>query len=101
MAIFTDENAFIDTRDEDGAHRYHSMNIAAHSDPKPEFGLYMRKVIPESLKFMEEEYGFPYVERQDYISKESVVFHHHSSAAELKRMEMLLYKDIDQECGRS
>ena len=44
-----------------------------------------------------EKFGFPFVTRDDYVSKSSAVFHDHN-ALQLRRMEMLLYKNIDEEC---
>ena len=100
MHNFTEMNAFPDTRDEVGAHRYHSMNITAHSLSRPkEQGLYMKKVIPMTLTYLEEVFGFPDVDGAAYISNSSVVFHKHKSAAGLRRMEMLLCRDMQKECA--
>lgn len=96
---------FIDTRDESGAHRYHQANLTAHAhwpDDKTigqkYWAFMMDKVIPKSLKHMKKNFGFPYVTGDDYISNSSIVFHMHPHPMSLRRMEMLLYKDIQSEC---
>jgi len=93
---------FFDTRDEFGAHRYHQNNITVHStwpDTDKNYGLWTRAVLPQSLKYVEEEFGFPYVVKEKYISNSSVAFHRHSDPWQLRRMEMLLYKDLENECS--
>ena len=62
--------------------------------------VFMGKVIPQTLAFLEEEYGFPHVVEDDYVSKSSVVFHRHDPV-KLRRMEMLLYRNISEECPTS
>ncbi len=93
---------YFDTRDEFGAHRYHQVNITMHSswpESPQEFnwGIWTRAVIPKSLKHMEEAFGFPYVVKEKYISNSSVAFHWHNLPWNMKRMEMLLYKDTETE----
>lgn len=93
---------FIDTRDDEGAHRYHEMNITQHSDwpSKINWGARMNKVISQSLHHMEEQFGFPFVVRDAYISKSSVAFHYHPMH-NLRRMDILLYRDLETECGET
>ena len=97
---YTESNAFIDTRDEDGAHRYHSLDIGTHAGWPDVWspGFITTKVLPRAFEYLEKEFGFPYVTRDAYISKSSVSFHKHSPTY-LRRMEMLLYKNIDQDCS--
>ncbi len=99
---YTDHNAFIDTRDEEGAHRYHAQDIYFHSEwrntrNKKITTLYSRKVIPQSLQYLQDEFGFPFVSQDTYISKSSIAFHA-TAAHKMRRMEILLYKKVDEEC---
>ena len=95
---------FIDTRDEVGAHRYHQYNVGMHSawprnrESNKIFGHKMNRVIHNSLRHMEEEFGFPFVTQDAYVSNSSVVFHNHD-ASYLRRMEVLLYGNIDDVCS--
>jgi glycoprotein-N-acetylgalactosamine 3-beta-galactosyltransferase len=103
--IFTDcardlTTKFIDTRDSLGAHRYHQMPVQRHSTfphASRTWGFSMR-LINQTLLHMNQQFGFPLVYNVDYISKSSVAFHKHS-AAEIRRLELLLYKDGVAECG--
>ncbi len=93
---------YFDTRDEFGAHRYHQVNITIHSSwpesPQPfNWGLWTRGLLPNSLKHLEEAFGFPYVVKEKYISNSSVAFHWHKLAWHQRRMEMLLYRDVETE----
>jgi hypothetical protein len=103
--IFTDcardlTTKFIDTRDSLGAHRYHQLPVQRHSTFPHEnrtWGYSMR-LINQTLVHMNRQFGFPLVYNTDYISESSVAFHKHS-ASELRRLELLLYKDGVTECG--
>lgn len=105
---YTTKNAFIDTRDEVGAYRYHALDISVHSGWPSNYNktdttgfailIYMKRVMPQSSQFLEEQYGFPPVVEDDYVSKSSIVFHRHTPM-QMRRMEMLLYKNKDEECS--
>ena len=101
---YTEENTFINTIDDVGAHRYHPMNITHHSKwsgeqvPSSNVGMYMNVVLPRSFKYFEKEYGFPTLYKDDYVSNSSVIFHK-TAAMGMRRMEMLLYRDIEKDCA--
>lgn len=91
---------FIDTRDSVGAHRYHQMPVQRHSTFPHEhikWGFSMR-LINQTLVHMNQHFGFPLVYNNDYISNSSVAFHKHT-ATEIRRLELLLYRDGVAECG--
>ncbi len=100
---YTEFNAFIDVRDEEGAHRYHALDLQFHSIWTPgkkilgHNDLYATAVIPTSLEYLEQEFGFPYVVQDKYISKSSVAFHF-NTPSKLRRMEMLLYGNTAENC---
>mmetsp|Transcript_20392 Transcript_20392/g.44550 ORF Transcript_20392/g.44550 Transcript_20392/m.44550 type:complete len:413 (-) Transcript_20392:605-1843(-) len=91
---------FIDTRDSLGAHRYHQMPIGRHSSfpGKYKWGFSMH-MIKQSLLHMERIFSFPVVYNDAYISNSSVAFHKHYSPNELRRYELLLYRNGTAECG--
>jgi glycoprotein-N-acetylgalactosamine 3-beta-galactosyltransferase len=89
---------FIDTRDSSGAHRYHQLPVQRHSTfPGRRWGFSM-SMIKQSLMHMERNFEFPAVYNDAYISNSSIAFHKHE-AHELRRLELLLYKDMHAECG--
>jgi len=92
---------FIDTRDDFGAHRYHQFNVSMHSEWPGErnWGVEMNKILWYSLDHMEKQFGFPFVTKKKYISNSSVTFHRHTQNYNLRRMELLLYRDLEVECG--
>jgi glycoprotein-N-acetylgalactosamine 3-beta-galactosyltransferase len=89
---------FIDTRDEFGAHRYNQIPVQRHATfPGTRWGFSMF-MVRQAILHMERNFSFPFVEGVASISNSSVTFHKHS-AEELRRYEVLLYKDRDAECG--
>jgi glycoprotein-N-acetylgalactosamine 3-beta-galactosyltransferase len=92
-------NSFIDTRDLKGAHRYHQLPVQRHATfPNTSWGISTR-LIQQSLEYQEKEYGYPVVYKDAYISNSSVAFHK-LSPAEMRRLEILLYLNISEVCGK-
>jgi hypothetical protein len=86
---------FIDTtRDEFGAHRYHQRPVRRHATFPGTNWRSSMQLIRESILHMQRNFSFPYVEGVASISNSSVTFHKHSPE-ELRRYEVLLYKDGD------
>jgi len=101
-AKLLNKNYFIDTRDSKGAHRYHQLSVQGHANMEPrrkrvEVDINARSV-HQSLQWMNKRFGFPVVYKEDYISNSSVVFHK-TPAADMRRLEILLYMDIHEVCG--
>ena len=95
--------AFVDTRDEHGAHRYHQLPLRNHANDKMvgQHKLWgYSDTVRQSLRHMERAFGFPIVEREAYVSNSSITFHRHKPH-ELYRLELLLYQDGGAECGNS
>jgi hypothetical protein len=96
-------NKFFDTRDEFGAHRFLMHNITAHSYWKPgeqhRYGGWMN-VLDQSLDFMKREFGFPKVVQDAFISNSTISMHKHTPSQQ-KRMEMLLYGDLEHDCEKT
>jgi glycoprotein-N-acetylgalactosamine 3-beta-galactosyltransferase len=96
--IFTDcarnlTNIFIDTRDSSGAHRYHQQSISDH----------LNRIVKQSLKHMERPpISIPQHiwDKSAYTSNSSVAFHKHHFPHALRRMELLLYKNVTDECSK-
>jgi len=89
---------FADTRDESGAHRYHQMPVWAHvNHPKTNYGGYMRSV-EKSYEHMHRVFGFPIRHGMASVSNSSIAFHRHDPT-QLRRYEMLLYRDLTAECS--
>jgi len=95
---------FVDTRDENGAHRYHQLPLRIHANDKMlgrhKYDWGYTKTVKQSLEHMERAFGFPIVERSTYVSNSSITFHRHKPH-ELYRYELLLYRDFAAECGRA
>jgi len=87
-------NKFIDTRDSSGAYRYHQLSVSSHLNRQVRKSLeHMQRLnitVPQPLMDIED--------KSEYTSKSSVVFHKHNYAHELRRMELLLYKNLTDEC---
>jgi len=86
-------NKFIYTADSSGAHRYHQSPVWNH--------FYIKRVAhamqameqpPMSIK---QHYG-----KHEYTSNSSVNFHRHYRPLELRRLELMLYKDLETECEK-
>jgi hypothetical protein len=97
-----DSKNWIDTRDYDGAHRYHQLSV----DRTSTFGEkgkhdFMEKVIIESMKGYAIRNGPPgAVFRQAAISNSSIAFHKHLDPNYLRRYELLLYGSSElMECN--
>ena len=85
-------NMFIDTTDSSGAHRYHQQSVSDH----------LNRIVKQSLKHMERPpISMPQhiTDKSAYTSNSSVTFHKHHFAHELRRMELLLYKNVTVECS--
>eukprot|EP00565_Helicotheca_tamesis_P001938 CAMPEP_0185725734 /NCGR_PEP_ID=MMETSP1171-20130828/1915_1 /TAXON_ID=374046 /ORGANISM="Helicotheca tamensis, Strain CCMP826" /LENGTH=432 /DNA_ID=CAMNT_0028393927 /DNA_START=134 /DNA_END=1432 /DNA_ORIENTATION=+ len=89
----------MDTRDSHGAHRYHQLPVEQHAYyPEKYQDEFFSKTVNESLWYMKEEFGFPIVYQDEYISPSSVAFHR-LDADILRRYELLLYGSGEEECG--
>jgi len=102
-AKLLNKNYFIDTRDSKGAHRYHQLSVQGHANMEPRrrnmVGVDISvKSVHQSLQWMNKRFGFPVVYKEDYISNSSVVFHK-TTAADMRRLEILLYMDRNEVCG--
>lgn len=82
---------FIYTADSSGAHRYHPAPVHNHFGmPRMKLTLRMLEQPPYNIK---QHWG-----KHEYTSNSSITFHRHYHATELKRLELLLYKDYAKEC---
>lgn len=94
----------IDSRDSSGAHRYHQMSVQIHSTfPEKNISLskadsFLLQSVDQSLQTMEREFSYPLVYMDKYISNSSIVFHRHNPQ-QLRRYELLLYKNQSDLCG--
>lgn len=97
---------FIDTRDSSGAHRYHQMSIQVHSTyPQKKLSLnkadsFLLRSVDQSLKALEKTFSYPLVYMDKYVSNSSIVFHRHDPQ-QLRRYELLLYKNHSNFCSSS
>lgn len=90
---------WIDTRDAQGAHRYHQLGLHRHTYwPNRTFGPSTR-LMRHSLTYMEQFYGFTKVRGDAYISPSTIAFHQHYSPDELRLQDMLLYDTAKEHCG--
>lgn len=80
------------TADSSGAHRYHQS---------PVWGMYRQHGVKFALLAMQNNAKIPqHFEKHAYTSNSSVTFHRHERPLELRRLELLLYKDLDSECSK-
>jgi len=80
------------TADSSGAHRYHQS---------PVWGMYRQQGVKKALGAMQRNAKIPqHFEKHAYTSNSSVTFHRHERPLELRRLELLLYKDLDSECSK-
>jgi len=84
-------NKFIYTADSSGAHRYHQGPIWNH---------FWLKFVKLSLTHMRSPpLSIPqHYSKHEYTSNSSVAFHKHYRPLEMKRLELLLYKNMSIEC---
>ncbi len=101
---YISNETFIDTRDDTGAHRYHASSLKTLSHypnvPRNKHSVDNYLIAHKmSMEHMEEAFGFPIVVKEAYISNSSVTFHR-LSPFDIRRMEMLLYMNITEECSK-